>query len=207
PEQPHLPPPSSPQYPAPSYGQQPPLQYGGQPHDPQKRPTTVTIAAWLTWGFSALTLAVFALMVLVMLVARDQLLDSLQADSNFAAVNISTDDLMAAMWVMSAVALFWCAASIALAILAYNRLNWARITLVVSASVALLFSLAAFPFGLLHALAAGATIALLFTGGANEWYSRKGDKPAPYAGYPPPQNEPPNDQPSDENQAPPKNVW
>jgi len=206
PEQPSLPPPT-PQYPPPPYGQQPPQQYGGQPHDPQKRPTTVTIAAWLTWGFSALTLLVFALMVLVMLAARDQLLDALQSDPNFASVDFSTDDLMAALWVVSAVALFWCAASIALAILAYNRLNWARITLVVSASVALLFSLAAFPFGLLHALAAGATIALLFTGGANEWYARKANMPAPYAGYPPPQDEPPSEQPSDQKQDPPKNVW
>jgi len=93
PEQPPLPPPT-PQY--------PPPPYGGQPHDQQKRPTTVTIAAWLTWGFSALTLLVFAMMVLVMLVARDQLLDSLQSDPNFASVDFSTDDLMAALWVMSA---------------------------------------------------------------------------------------------------------
>lgn len=207
-EQPALPPPPpTPQYPPPPYGQQPPQQYGGRPHDPQKRPTTVTIAAWLTWSFSALTLLAFAVMILVMLAARDQLLDSLESDPNFASVDLNTDDLMAALWVMSAVALFWCAASIALAILAYNRLNWARITLVVSASVALLFSLTAFPFGLVHALAAGATIALLFTGGANEWYSRKGNLPGQYAGYPPQQNEPPSEQPSDEQQDPPKSVW
>ena len=199
---------------APAHGQQ---QYGGQPgygqpRDPEKRPTTVTIAAWLTWGFSALTLLAFGMVVLVMLAARDQLLDALESDPNFASLDLATDEVMAVLWVMSAVVLFWCAASIALAVLAYRRMNWARITLVVSASVALLFSLAAFPVGLLHALAAGATIALLFVGGANQWYSRKGGTPGSYASYPGPAQyggQPPqqNEPSIGEQKDPPTNVW
>jgi len=198
----------------------PPSQYAGQPgypqptygqsRDPDKRPTTVTIAAWLTWGFSALTLLAFGVVALVMIAARDQLLDSLEADASFQALDLTTNEVMAVLWVMSAVVLFWCAASIALAILAYRRVNWARITLVVSASFAMLFSLAAFPVGLLHAMAAGATIALLFVGGANQWYSRSGRIPGPYVGYPaPPQGQLPqqNESSREERQDPPKNVW
>lgn len=190
--------------------QQPPHQYGGQPghaqpRDAQKRPTTVTIAAWLTWGFSSLTLLAFAVVVLAMLAARDQLVDSLQSDPNFAALHLATDDVMAVLWAMSAVVLFWCAAAITLAALAYRGMNWARITLVVSSSFALLFSLAAFPVGLLHAMAAGATITLLFVGGANQWYSRRSDVPGSSAGYPGPTQS--GQPPSGDEQVPPKNVW
>ncbi len=160
-----------------AYGQQP-QQYGGYPayagpQDPDKRPTTVTIAAWLTWVFSALTLAAFVLVVFVMIAAREDFINAMRSEPEFQQLDVATDDIVAAMWVVSSIVLVWCVSAIVLGVLAYRRQNWARITLVVSTGMAALFSLAAFPFGLLHTMAAGATIALLFVGGANQWYSPK----------------------------------
>lgn len=217
------------QYPAPQYGQQYGPQYGGgpgygRPQDPDKRPTTVTIAAWLTWGFSALTLVAFMFVVLVMLAAKDDFIDAMRTEPEFEQLNVNTDDIVAAIWVVSAIVVIWCVASIVLAVLAYRRQNWARITLVVSAAAVTLFSLLAITsiVSAVTLIAGAATIALLFTGGANQWYSRRaGGYPSyPYppqgqyggSPYPPQQGqgEPPYPQgrpePRDE-QEPPKNVW
>ena len=169
-------------YPPPAYAQQP-AQYAypgyGQQQDPGKRPGTVVAAAWLTWVFAGLTGLAFAFIVLVLLAAKDPLLDALEREPDFQNLDVSTDTLIAGMWVVSAVSIFWCICAVVLAVFAYRRANWARITLVVSAATAALLSIAAFPAGLLNMLAAGATVALLFLGGANQWYSGKS------AGYPP----------------------
>ncbi len=162
----------------PVYGQPPqygePQQYGGYPRtDPDKRPSTVTIAAWLTWVMAGLTLLVYGIIVLVLLAARDELLAALRAEPQFQALDIASDDLIAVLWVVSAIFIVWCLSAIVLAVLAFRRVNWARIVLVVSASVAALFSFAAFPFSLFHLLASVAVVTLLFTGGANQWYSRR----------------------------------
>lgn len=223
-------------YPPPAYAQQP-AQYAypgyGQQQDPGKRPGTVVAAAWLTWVFAGLTGLAYVVIVLVLLVAKDPLLDALEREPDFQNLDVSTDTLIAALWVVSAVTIFWCLCAIVLAVFAYRRANWARITLVVSAGIAALLSLAAFPFGLLNMLAAGAVIALLFVGGANQWYSGKSTGYPPYPpgpqgygqqGYdpqysppqgsqpgPPPQDVPPpgygqqGGQPGEQD--PPKNVW
>jgi hypothetical protein len=96
------------------------------------------------------------------------------------------------------------------------------VVLAVSAGVAGIVSLVAFPVGLLNAVAAFTTLALLFTGGANDWFrgsattgggqgtwppqgppSYPGSTPYPGAPtYPAPR---PEDRAEDEK--PPKNVW
>jgi len=209
---------------APAYGQQP-QQYAGNPayaRDPEKRPTTVTIAALLTWLFAGLTLLAFSVVVVVLLVAKDQFLDQVRQDQAFQDLDVSTSNLVAGLWVLSSVIIFWCLASIVLAVFAWRRSNGARITLVVSAASAALFSLLAIAslVSALNMLAAGATVALLFLGGANAWYSRKsgsGGYPTyggpqqgnPYGGpqqgnpYGRAQGQPPRE----DQQEPPKNVW
>ncbi len=142
---------------------------------------------------------------------------------------MARDQVLALLWLMSAVIIVWCLAAMVLAFFAYRRANWARITLVVSAAMALLLSLAAFPLGILHVLLTGAVIALLFVGGANAWYSHKdGGGGFPY--YPsgpqqygqPPYGQPPSgpqqygqppyggqpgQPPREDEKDPPKNVW
>ena len=181
-----------PQYGQPPYGQQygrPP--YGGPgPSDTDARPMTVTVAAWITWVLSGLTLAFFLLVTFALVAAQDQLgpliddaLGQVQGDATMSQYDFNRDDVVAAMWIMVVIALFWAVAAMVLAWFAYRRANWARILLVVSAGFTLLLSLPTFPAGLLQTLGAGAVIILFFTGGANQWYARR-DPAAP--GYPGP---------------------
>jgi hypothetical protein len=103
----------------------------------------------------------------------------LRADPNFEQLDAPTDQIVAALWLLGAIALIWGVVAMVLAWFAYRRANWARITLVVSAGMTALFSLVAFPVGLLHTLGSIAVVALLFTGGANEWYARRGGQGFP----------------------------
>lgn len=185
---------SSPQghsWPPPAYGQQP-QQYssGGQDwgqqwgsqRDPDKRPTTVTTAAVLTWVFAGLTAALYLLLVLLLVVDADQLLSALEQEPALAEMNIDPDTVIAALWVVSAVLIFWCFAAAVLAFFALRRANWARYGLVVSAVFSAIFSLLAIAslVSILPLIASIAVIVLLFTGGANQWYSRKAGRESPY---------------------------
>ncbi|HEU4513197.1 MAG TPA: hypothetical protein VFR87_08825 [Nocardioidaceae bacterium] len=169
------------------YPQQQPY-YGApqKPVDPDARPTSVTVAAWITWVLSALSILFFVMVALVMVAAQDQFLRQLEQDPTFQQLDVPSDQVVAAMWVMGTIALFWGASAMVLAWFAYRRSNWARIALVVSSGLTLVFSVVAFPVGLLHTLGAGAVIALLFIGGAQQWYSRRGGPggyPGPYQPY------------------------
>jgi hypothetical protein len=212
--------PAAPAWPAQGYGQQPPPPYGG--YDAGKRPATVTVAAWLTWVLSGLTLVVFGFVVLALLAAKDQLVDAIRTEPELQRLDLPLDDVIALLWVTTAVCVFWCLAAMALAFLAYRRQNWARIALVVSAAVTVLFGVATIPFGLLNLLAAAATIVLLFTGGANDWFSRRGGgyppysqgrpggypgQPGGYPGQPGPQPDGPAQPESGDKKDPPTNVW
>lgn len=160
--------------------------YPGTSDGPDKRPVTVTIAAVLTWVFAGLTTAAYVVVLVVLLIAKNRFLELVAKNQQFRDANISNNQLIAALWVISAVLIFWCLAAMVLALLAFRRQNWARIVLVVSAAISILLGLVAFPFDVLHLIAAGAVIALLFTGGANRWYSRSATQ---------------------EKQDPPRNVW
>jgi hypothetical protein len=140
---------------------------------------TVTVAAWLTWALSAIALLGFVVIAFVLIAARDEFMRQLRADPNFEQLDAPTDQIVAALWLLGAIALIWGVVAMVLAWFAYRRANWARITLVVSAGMTALFSLVAFPVGLLHTLGSIAVVALLFTGGANEWYARRGGQGFP----------------------------
>jgi hypothetical protein len=169
----------------PAFGQQPaaPAWAGGTYRDPERRPATVAIAAAMTWFFAGVAALMFVLVVLMLMFAQDTLVEAMRADARFDDLNVSVDDLLAAVWVVSAVAVFWSVAALALAVLAFRRIGWARILLAVSAGMTCLVSLLAFPAGLLMLLPAGAVLVLLFTGGANDWYARR-SRPVPPPGGP-----------------------
>ena len=133
----------------------------------------MTTAAVLTLVFSGLTTLVYLLVVVMLMAARQPLVDAIQADPQFESLPMSTDDLLAVLWVMSAVSIFWSVSAFALAILVFRRVGWARIALVVSAAAAMLVSLLAFPFGLLHGLAAATTFALLLGKKSAAWFARR----------------------------------
>ncbi len=177
------------------YGQPAPYGFG----QGDRRPLSVTIAAVLTWVFAGLTALAYVVVAGMLLVSKDRLINLVEQDPQLSRLDITTNELLAALWVMSAVVLFWSLAAIVLAAFAFRRQRWARITLAVSAGVAALVSLLAFPVGVVHMIAAGAVVVLLFIGGANEWYA--GRPPRGFASYPGPRA------PHEERPEPPKNVW
>lgn len=181
----------------------------GAPVQRDRRPVTVTVAAWLTWVFSALTVFAFSLVVLVILAARDELLAALQRDPAITGLNLTSRQILAVLWVFSAVAIFWSLAAIALAVLAYRRVNAGRVGLVVSAAVSGAVGLSFIGVGWLHAAAAFVTLGLLVGGSANRWYSlRDGWRPPGPPGPPgPPRPPAPSrpSQPAEPRQKPP--VW
>jgi hypothetical protein len=150
------------------------------PATPQ-RPSGVTVAAWLTWVFCGLTALVFVVVVAEILGARDQLLSSLHRNP---ALPPSWDDrhILAGLWVASAVGIFWSLAAIALAVLAFRRVQLGRIGLVVSALVSAVVAGVTL-VGLLNAAAAVTVVVLLFSGRANAWYA---GRPFPAHDQPPP---------------------
>ncbi|MGH1562223.1 hypothetical protein [Mumia sp. DW29H23] len=183
-----------PPYGQPAYGQQPP--YGqpayGQPspydpyaqglpqssypipHDPDSRPTTVTIAAWVTIVTSALT----ALGWVLVGVAMDWMIEEMRknpGDFDLSPGDVTAiEDNRGAVYATVVVFIVLSLVAVALAILVLRRLNWARITLVVMSGVTIVVGLVMI-LSLISVvwIAAGiAVVVLLFTGGANQWFSR-----------------------------------
>ncbi len=188
---------SDPQEPGPThtpYGQQP----YGQPYDQQppygqssgpggdRRPGTVTAAAWITIVFSGIVTLIFGVTTLGLIVARDQVITEKENEPEFQDANIDAD---AAVGVLVAVMLglvVWSIIAIVLAVLVLRRSTVARILLVISSSVAALFSLLSITSGvsLVLLIAAVAVIVLLFTGGAGDWFKRLPAQADGYGGYP-----------------------
>ncbi len=153
------------------YGQQP---YGAQPTE-DRRPGTVTAAAWITIIFSAITVLIFGFTTLALVVARDQVITEMEKVPEFRDANIDAD---AAVGVLVAVMLglvIWGIIAIVLAVLVMRRSSVARILLVISSAVVALLSLLSLAGGgvsVVPLVAAIATIVLLFTGGAGDWFKR-----------------------------------
>jgi hypothetical protein len=150
----------------------------------------VTAAAWITWVLAGLTTLAFGLVMLVMLVARDEFVRAIESQPEFADAGFGSGQLLGWLWVAAVVVVRWCLAAIVLGVLAFRRQNWARITLVVSASVSALFSLVSITsvISAFTLFGSGLVIALLFTGGANDWYARRAHGsaggPGSAGGYP-----------------------
>jgi hypothetical protein len=149
---------------------------GTHPHPggTSRRPRAVTVAAWLTWVFSGLVAAAFALVVVTLLAQRDRLLADLRTNDALGQLGLTDQEVVSLLWVLSAVCIFWALSAAALAVLAFRRVNLGRIGLVVSAVVAAIVGLLAIPVGWPHAFACIATVALLFSGAANRWYAGDG---------------------------------
>lgn len=181
-------------------------QPGGYPSaplgQPSRRPTSVTVAAWLTWVSAGIIAFVFLLVVLTLLVQRDQLLAELHKNAQFADLGLTNQQVLGIFWVTSAVCVFWAFSAMALAVLAFRRVNLGRIGLAISAGLAGAVCLFAVPFGWPHAVAAFATVVLLFRGGANQWYAGRDVPPGPP--QPPTQFQAPPQPPAPEGKPP---VW
>jgi hypothetical protein len=179
-------PPPPPAYGQPAYGQQPPA-YAAQPGyaapmggDPDKRPGTVTAAGIITIVFSGLSFLLYAVILVALLVAKDEVLDEIEKSQGFEDAGISSSDALGVVVAFVGVFAVWCLIATILGFLVLRRSNAARITLVVSSAVTAVFSLIGIGSGVsaLTLIAAVAVIVLLFTGGAGEWFKRKNAAPA-----------------------------
>jgi len=163
-----------------AYGQQP---YGAAPYsatDPDKRPGTVLAASIITIVFSALGLLTFGILAAVVQ-GSDDVFDEInrEIEGQPGFEDYNTDDILNVITVFLIVFAIWSLIALVLGVLAMRRQNWARILTVVSAAMAALFSLLAIGSGVsaVTLVAAIAAIVLYFTGGANQWYSRKSAPP------------------------------
>jgi hypothetical protein len=84
--------------------------------------------------------------------------------------------------VLAAVGIFWSRSAITLAVLAFRRVNAARVLLAVSAAVSGVLGILAVPVGWLHAVAAFATVVLLLVGPSHRWFVRRPPPVGPFGG-------------------------
>jgi hypothetical protein len=214
------------------YGHQP---YGRQPYGqpvPDRRPGTVTAAAWIAIVFSGITALFLGLGALGLVVARDDLVDEIEREMESGAagtdvqLDVDPESIVGVLVAVILVLIAWALVSIVLAVFVLRRSNVARILLVISSGVVALFSLIGIASGisLVWLMASIATIVLLFVGGAGDWFKGTpaytatpapyggqpgpyGGQPGPYGGQPGPYGGQPNpygqDQPNPYGQQPP----
>ena len=164
------------------YGQPPGLQpHPGDipPADRGRRPGTVTTAAVITIVTSALVLLAGLGFVILGSVGSEAFYDGVRDGSGGAYDDFDNEELQTLVLGIGVVLAVWSAGAILLAVLVLRRSSVARVLLVISAGISLVVSLIAI-LSLVSALtfiAAVAAIVLLFTGGANDWFARRGDAP------------------------------
>ena len=188
-ENPYGQPPASDQPPAgqgpygqPAYGQQP--GYGQQPAygapgygppQPDKRPATVTAASVVTLVLAGLSALLYLFLLVALLVARDSVLDEIEASEGFEEAGVSADSAFGVVVLVVGIFAAWCLIASLLAVLVLRRSNISRIMLVISSAMTAVFSLLAITSGVsaITLLGSIAVIVLLFTGGASEWFKRR----------------------------------
>jgi hypothetical protein len=146
---------------------------------PDRRPGAVVAAAVITWVCAGLVGLSFGLLVLMLLVSQDTLLEAVRQNPDVDQLGLSGADMLSALWVSGAVALFWCLAAVVLAVLAFRRVTWAWALLVASAVMTTLVGLLALPPGLTFVLPAAVTVGLLLSGRSRRWYLRRQDAQPP----------------------------
>jgi hypothetical protein len=159
------------------------------------RPTAVTVAAWLTWVFAGLTAVFFLLTVVAILVDHQAIVEAMQRNPQVAAMGLSGREILGYVWVTVAVVIFWAFAAMALAVLAYRRVELGRILLIVSAAAAGLMGLVAVPVGWLNAAAAIACVVLLSRRSVRAWYSGQDVPPRTPPSHRPQAPVPPSEKP------------
>jgi hypothetical protein len=170
PEQPQLPPQVWPApYAAPAAG---PVGPAG-PVPP--RPAAVVWSCVLTWVCTGLTTAGAALSALAFALDPDAILDEVQRQSpDLADQGVTNTMLLATTYVMLGFVALWCVAAAVLALLTFRRVGWARIVLLVSASITAAISLLGTVLGgfllVVPLLASVVTIAFLVRPDVKHWF-------------------------------------
>ncbi|MBZ5738309.1 hypothetical protein [Nocardioides mangrovi] len=144
-----------------------PAPYAGTPGDASApRPSAVVWSCVLTWICTGVTAAGAGISALAFALEPDLILDEARRQSPELADRGITDTmLMTTTYVMLGFVVAWCLAAATLAVLTFRRIGWARIVLVVSASVTIAVSLLGTAMGgfllVLPLLASVVTVAFL----------------------------------------------
>lgn len=175
------------QAPQPYGAQQQPQPYGA-PYSPTgggARPGTVTAAGWITIVLSGLSAALFAIVALLFLVARDSIVAELERVEGFEQADLDPDSVVGVMVAFMLVLVIWAVISMVLGIFVLRRSNVARILLVISAAVVAVGSLLSITSGLsaVWLIGAIAVITMLFVGGAGDWFNGTPSHPGGPGGY------------------------
>lgn len=157
-------------------------QQAAPPAVDTRRPAAVTIAAILTWVTSALFSA-STLLAAVVTTANPGMLESLVKKeqavlerSGQGSVQISTDLLLVALWLVTAAVVLVAVTVSVFAVFAWRRQEWARIALLVCSGVAAAFfliSALSSPATVLFLAAAVATFAFLLRPETRAWFARR----------------------------------
>lgn len=145
-------------------------------------PATVKLACALTWVFSGLVALMYAAMLVILVVAQDQIVDYVVKSPEWKRANLQQDVLVPVLWVGCLMFLVWALGACVLAFFTWRRHNWARWMLAASAATAFVAALFAFPFGVLHQLAAVLTVVGLFNAAARAWFTPSSWTPGPPPG-------------------------
>jgi hypothetical protein len=164
-------PPAPGQVTAPGWPPAPPVARSGTA---ATRPNAVLAACVLTWVTSSLAVVMMAISVAV-LASRPGLVydELLRQNPELADQGVSERVLVDATYVLGAVVVVWSLVAIALALLVFRRVAWARPVLMASAGVAALLCLLAVVVGqvlvLVPLAACATTVALLARPEAGAW--------------------------------------
>ncbi len=142
---------------------------------PDRRPRTVLAAGLLTLVVSGLVAVLFGFLAVALVVGRPTVTDEIEqmlADDPELG-SVSPGAVATGLLVVVVVFLLWSLLACVLAVLALRRRGWARVLLIVSASVTALLSLLSIlsVVSVLPLLASVAVVVLLLTGGAGPWYA------------------------------------
>ncbi len=175
------------QQPVPPWGPPPQAPWGPQQGSwaaPDQRvaeevgvPPGVKLACLLTWVFSGLVVLAHLGFAAVLVADPDGLVDYLVKQPAWEQFDVPRDVLLPAMWVYAVGMVLWSLAACGLAFFAWRRHDWARWLLAVSAGVAFLVGLTAFPAGVLHQLACAAALGGLFNVRSRAWFARRPPQP------------------------------
>jgi hypothetical protein len=142
------------------------------------RPPTVLLACILTWVCTGLVALGLVASAVALAVSPDLMLDQIHRDNpDLAAQGISDTMLMVVTYLMIVGLVVWCAFAAVLAVLAFRRIEWARIVLVVSAAITAVLCLIGAAVGglllLVPLIASVACIALLMRADTRPWFARR----------------------------------
>ena len=164
-------------YPPGAPGMPPPVPViGGRP----PRPSSVLVAAVITWVSAGLTLLVALLALVEVMALRSELIKQIESSSQFQGQQLDASAVATGIGVVAGVLAIWSLSAVVLAIFVFRGQSWARILLAISAGmtalVSLLMILTIVTFFTLAASVA--VLVLLFVSQSNDYFRGQAGDPS-----------------------------